>query len=347
MIISRTPFRVSLFGGGTDYPDWFREHEGAVLATTINKYCYITCRYLPPFFTHTSRIVWSKIELVNSREEIQHPAVREILDYLDAREGIGLHHEGDLPARAGLGSSSAFTVGMLNALYGLRGIMAGKEQLAREAIHIEQDRLKENVGCQDQVMAAFGGFNRIDFWGDRNFRVTPIMITGERLRGLQDHLMLIFTGRSRSASEVAADQISAIPTRIQELKLIRESVDEALRILNGSGDLAELGQLLHENWKLKRSLSARISPPYIDEIYERARRAGCMGGKLLGAGGGGFLLLLARPEVQPRVRAALQEFLHVPFQFEAVGTHVIFYERAELRQNWATPGGAESERRGP
>src|SRR3990170_4525155 len=207
MIISRTPFRVSFFGGGTDYPVWFREHGGAVLATTINKYCYISCRYLPPFFSHKSRVVWSQIELVQEREEIQHPVVREALGVLGVTEGIELHHQGDLPARTGLGSSSAFTVGVLNALHGLRGVMAGKERLAREAILIEQERLKEHVGCQDQVIAAYGGFNRVDFWGEGQFRTSPIMITWERLNELQDHLMLFFTGLSRTASDIAAGRL--------------------------------------------------------------------------------------------------------------------------------------------
>jgi D-glycero-alpha-D-manno-heptose-7-phosphate kinase len=327
MIISRTPFRVSFFGGGTDYPVWFSEHGGAVLATTINKYCYITCRYLPPFFEHTSRVVWSRIELVKAREEIQHPAVREILAYLGIREGIELHHEGDLPARTGLGSSSAFTVGALHALYGLRGVMAGKAQLARDAIEVEQDRLKEHVGCQDQVMAAFGGFNRVDFWGDREFRVTPIVMTPERLAELQRHLVLVFTGHIRTASTIAAEQIHATPSKRNELAIMHHLVDEAIAVLNGRDDLAEFGRLLHESWLLKKSLSDKIALPVIDDIYAAARRAGCVGGKLLGAGGGGFMLLFAPPAAQPAVREALRGLLHVPFAFESVGTHVIFYER--------------------
>ncbi len=330
MIISRTPFRVSFFGGGTDYPVWFREHDGAVLATTINKYCYITCRYLPPFFSHWSRIVWSKIELVNAREEIQHPAVREALDFLGIKEGVELHHEGDLPARTGLGSSSAFTVGVLNALYGLKGLMAGKTQLAREAIDLEQDRLKEHVGCQDQVMAAFGGFNRIDFRGEREFRVSPIMMSAERLRLLERHLMLVFTGHARTASLIAAEVIEAAPQKTRELRVMRQMVDEAIGILSGGGDLGDFGSLLHEGWQLKRSLSDSISTPLVDEIYAAARAAGCLGGKLLGAGGGGFLLLFARPDDQPRVKAALDGLLHVPFEFESVGSHIIFYDRERL-----------------
>ncbi len=332
MIISRTPFRVSFFGGGTDYPIWFREHGGAVLATTINKYCYITCRHLPPFFSHASRIVWSKIELVKTREEIQHPAVREALAFLDVKEGVELHHEGDLPARTGLGSSSAFTVGVLNALYGLKGTMAGREQLAREAIDIEHDRLKENVGCQDQVMAAFGGFNRIDFWGERDFRVSPVMMPDDRLRLLQEHLLLIYTGLARDASVIAADQIRAVPSRKRELRVMYQIVDEATRILVGSGDLVDFGTLLDEGWRLKRSLSDKISTLDIDEMYSKARRAGCVGGKLLGAGSGGFLLLFVRPEQRPAVIATLDGLLHVPFRFESVGSHVIFYEREDRWQ---------------
>jgi D-glycero-alpha-D-manno-heptose-7-phosphate kinase len=329
MIISRTPFRVSFFGGGTDYPVWFREHGGAVLATTINKYCYISCRYLPPFFSHGSRIVWSQIELVNDRQEIQHPAVREALAFLRIQEGIELHHQGDLPARTGLGSSSAFTVGVLNALYGLRGVMAGKEQLAQEAIHVEQDRLKENVGCQDQVSCAYGGLNRIDFWGERQFRLSPITIPWERLNQLQSHLMLFFTGLSRNASDIAADQISASPAKVRELRVIQQMVDEAIALLKSPRDIVDFGALLDEGWQLKRSLTDKISTASIDEIYETARRAGCVGGKLIGAGGGGFLLLFVRPEEQARVRAALGGLLEVPFRFESIGSHVIFYERPD------------------
>ena len=330
MIISRTPFRVSFFGGGTDYPVWFREHGGAVLATTINKYCYISCRYLPPFFSHKSRVVWSQIELVQEREEIQHPVVREALGVLGVTEGIELHHQGDLPARTGLGSSSAFTVGVLNALHGLRGVMAGKERLAREAILIEQERLKEHVGCQDQVIAAYGGFNRVDFWGEGQFRTSPIMITWERLNELQDHLMLFFTGLSRTASDIAAEQVSVSPQKARELRVMHQMVDEAVNILKSPHGLGDFGKLLDEGWQLKRSLTGRISTPYIDELYERARRGGCTGGKLIGAGGGGFLLLFAPPESQTGVAAALGGLLQVPFRFESVGSHVIFYERPDL-----------------
>ena len=329
MIISRTPFRVSFFGGGTDYPVWFQEHGGAVLATTIDKYCYITCRYLPPFFEHKSRIVYSKIESVAANDQIEHPAVRGVLQHLKIEEGLEIHHDGDLPARTGLGSSSSFTVGLLHALYGLNGRMPTKMQLANDAIHVEQEVLKESVGSQDQIIAAFGGFNRIDFPSDHRFQVSPVMIDGERRARLQDHLMLFFTGFARTASEIASEQIQATPKKTQELRLMQQMVDEAIRILRESEDLTAFGRLLHEGWQVKRSLTRRISTPQIDALYEAACAAGAIGGKLLGAGGGGFLLLFVRPEEQDRVKEALRGVLHVPFRFETGGSRIIFYESSE------------------
>lgn len=326
MIISRTPFRISFFGGGTDYPVWYREHGGAVLATTINKYCYITCRWLPPFFDHKSRIVWSRIELVKDLAEIQHPAVRESLKYLSIKQGIELHHDGDLPARTGLGSSSSFTVGLLHALYGLKGVMPQKMQLALDAIHVEQDRLLENVGSQDQVLAAFGGMNRVDFACDGTIRVSPLIIDRDRLMQLQGHLMLVFTGLSRTASDIAGEQIRATHSKRPVLEAMYQIVDRAMQCLLGHGDLVEFGQLLHESWQLKQSLTDKISTSAIDQMYDAARRAGATGGKLLGAGGGGFLLLFVRPEAQSAVREALGGLLYVPVQFEHSGSRIIFYE---------------------
>jgi D-glycero-alpha-D-manno-heptose-7-phosphate kinase len=326
MIITRTPFRVSFFGGGTDYPVWYRENGGAVLGTTIDKYCYITCRCLPPFFEHRHRIAYSQTELVRSIDEIRHPAVREALRYMGISEGMEIHHDGDLPARTGLGSSSAFTVGLLHALYALKGIMPSKMQLAREAIHIEQNILKENVGCQDQVLAAFGGFNRVDFSGERDIEIKRITIKAERLESLQNHLMLVFTGFSRMASEIAGEQIKETPNRKTELTKMYLMVDQAIDILNGDGDLVEFGRLMHESWQLKRSLTDKISTPYTDYLYETALRAGAAGGKLLGAGGGGFMLFFVRPELQPKVREALGNLLCVPFRFENSGSQIIFYE---------------------
>lgn len=329
MIISRTPFRISFFGGGTDYPVWYREHGGAVLATTINKYCHISARWLPPFFEHTSRIVWSRIEQVRSIEEIQHPAVRAALAFLNVTRGVELHHDGDLPARTGLGSSSSFTVGLLHALYGLQGIMPSKPQLAREAIHLEQQLMQEHVGSQDQVIAAFGGLHRVNFSSRETFEVVPVIVPEERLSLLQDHLMLFFTGIARNASEIAGEQIKATHRKTQELRRMQALVEEAIRILQGDEDLGAFGRLLDETWQIKRSLTDRISTAHIDELYDTACRAGAIGGKLLGAGGGGFLLLFARPEEQERVQGSLGGLLHVPFRFESGGSRIIFYESEE------------------
>ena len=326
MIISRTPFRISFFGGGTDYPVWYRENGGAALATTIRRYCYITCRWLPPFFEHSSRIVWSKIELVKDREEIEHPSVRECLRYLKIPQGIEVHHDGDLPARSGLGSSSAFTVGLLHALYGLKGVMPSKMQLAQDAIHLEQELLKENVGSQDQMSAAFGGFNRIDFSRDGSFHVSPVILGEERLSLFQGHLMLFFTGLVRTASDIAAEQIQITEKKRPELNRIQQMVGESMEILCGREDLTRFGRLLHESWLIKRGLTRKISTPQIDAMYEAARQAGAIGGKLLGAGGGGFLLLFVRPEDQQRVRETLPGILQVPFGFEKLGSRIIFYD---------------------
>ncbi len=330
MIISRTPFRVSFFGGGTDYPVWYQDHGGSVLATTIDKYCYITCRYLPPFFEHKTRIAYSKIERVKSNNEIEHPAVRGVLTYLKMDEGVEIHHDGDLPARTGLGSSSAFTVGLLHALKALKQTMVTKMELAREAIKIEQEILKENVGCQDQVMAAHGGLCRVDFLKNHSIQVTPIILELSRLKEFQDHLLLYFTGFSRTASEIAGEQIGVTKDRKTELQAMYQMVEEGMSILARGGDLADFGLLLHETWKIKRSLTSKISSRMIDEIYEAARKAGAIGGKLLGAGGGGFMLLFAKPENHSRINDALRGFLRVPFSFESTGSQIIFYQPSEL-----------------
>ena len=326
MVISRTPFRISFFGGGTDYPVWYRENGGAVLATTIDKYCYLTCRYLPPFFEHKSRIVYSKTEHVKDIDEIQHPSVRETLRFLNIREGVEIHHDGDLPARTGLGSSSSFTVGLLHALYALKGVMPSKRQLAIEAIHIEQEMIKENVGSQDQTLAAFGGFNRVDFSGEHNLQIRAIILSYDRLEQLQNHLMLFFTGFSRTASEIAGEQIKKTPHKKEELSTMYQMVDEAINILSGNHDISEFGKLLHETWQIKRSLTDKISTSQIDDIYATALSAGAIGGKLLGAGGGGFMLFFVKPELQPKVKAKLNHLLHVPFRFETTGSQIIFYE---------------------
>jgi D-glycero-alpha-D-manno-heptose-7-phosphate kinase len=327
MIITRTPFRISFFGGGTDYPAWYLENGGVVLATTIDKYCYITCRHLPPFFEHKHRIVYSRIENVLHHREIEHPAVRAILGWAGCERGLEIHHDGDLPARSGLGSSSSFTVGLVHALTALEGKYISKETLAENAIHIEQKIINENVGSQDQISAAFGGFNRIEFKRNDTFQVSPIVLNKDRLHELQSHLMLCFTGFSRIASEIAKSKIANFKIREVELKLMKEMVDEAIQILQSSNaPIEEFGTLLHESWQYKRSLSDKVSTPEIDFLYDEALSAGATSGKILGAGGGGFLLLFVKPELQPQVRQRLKHLIHVPFKFEGSGSRVVLYQ---------------------
>ena len=328
MIITRTPFRISFFGGGTDYPTWYQEHGGAVLATSIDKYCHISCRYLPPFFEHKHRIVYSIIENVQRVEEVKHPAVRAILGWAGCGDqGLEVHHDGDLPARSGLGSSSSFTVGLIHALSALRGQYITKDDLAAQAIHMEQHIIKEHVGSQDQITAAFGGFNRIDFRTNDTFQVSPIILTKDRLHEFQSHLVLCFTGFSRIASEIAKSKIDNFKSRGSELNRMTEMVDEAIQILqNTKAPIEEVGRLLHQSWLCKRNLSDKVSTPEIDHLYEEAMRAGAVGGKILGAGGGGFLLLFVKPELQSNVRERLKHLIHVPFEFENSGSRVVLYQ---------------------
>jgi D-glycero-alpha-D-manno-heptose-7-phosphate kinase len=327
VIITRTPYRVSFFGGGTDYPGWFREHGGAVLATTFDKYCYITCRRLPPFFEHKHRIVYSLIENVSSVDEIQHPAVRAALQWARIEDGLEIHHDGDLPARSGLGSSSSFTVGLVHALHALRGQMTNRDQLAKTAIHIEQNVLKENVGSQDQILAAYGGMNMVEFRPDDTFDVRPVIVPPQRKEALAAHLMLCFTGFSRYASVVAKSQLDNLRAKRQQLIRMRQTVDEGVNILiDPSVPIEAFGELLHEAWQHKRSLSDMVTTPEIDQIYEAARDAGAVGGKLLGAGGGGFMLLFAKPQDHGRIRARLKDLIHVPFAFEEGGSRVVLYQ---------------------
>jgi len=326
MIISRTPFRISFFGGGTDYPAWYKQHKGAVLATSINKYCYITCRYLPPFFDHKHRIMYGKEELVHKISEIEHPAVRESLNFMGIQQGVEIHYDGDLPARAGLGTSSSFTVGLLNSLYALKGKMVTKRKLALDAIHIEQEMIKENVGSQDQVTTAFGGFNKVEFNGDDHFQVQPITLSSEKYENLQNHLMLFFTGFSRTASDIAKEQIKKTPEKKKELHRMKEIVDEAITVLNDNDtDLTDFGKLLHENWMIKRKLTSKITTNTIDKIYNDAIKSGALGGKLLGAGGGGFTLFFVEPNKQKKVKEKLKKMLYVPFKFEKLGSQIVYY----------------------
>lgn len=329
MIISRTPFRISFFGGGTDYPAWFREHGGAVLATSIDKYCYLTCRYLPPFFEHRMRIVYSKIENCRTVDEIAHPAVRAILKHLNFDRGLEIHCDNDLPARSGMGSSSSFTVGLLHAMHALSGRMPSKHQLAQEGIYVEQELLRETVGCQDQVLAAHGGLRQVLFHADGEISVQPLTVSRSRIEELNQHLMLFYTGISRTSSDVAKTYVTDLHAKRRQMRLMRDLVDEGTSILAGRADLTAFGELLHEAWAAKRSLGAHVSNPQVDSLYHEARSAGAIGGKLTGAGGGGFLLLFAPPDRQEAVKQKLGNLVHVPFQFESAGTQIIFYEAGE------------------
>lgn len=329
MIITRTPFRISFFGGGTDYPVWFKENGGSVLATSINKYCYISARYLPPFFEYKSRVVWSKLESVQGVEEIQHPCVRTLLKLFQIDRGISINHDADLPARSGIGSSSTFTVSLLHALYGLKGILINKSKLAQEAIDVEQKLLNDHVGCQDQIVAAYGGFNQISFSGENQFDIAPVTLSQTQLENLQNHLLLFFTGISRTASDIAKTQIERTKSKTKELREMHTMVETGIAILKKGTDFSDFGRLLHESWLLKRGLTDQISTPRVDEIYEVALSAGALGGKLLGAGGGGFLLLFAPPESHAVIKTQLSPLLHIPFRFENSGSQIIFYEPQE------------------
>jgi D-glycero-alpha-D-manno-heptose-7-phosphate kinase len=326
MIISRTPYRISFFGGGTDYPAWYLKHGGTVLATGIDKYCYLTCRHLPPFFEHRIRVVYSKIECCQSPEEIVHPAVREVLRYLNIERGVSIQHDGDLPARSGMGSSSAFTVGLLNALYALKGQIPGEKQLAEHSIHIEQNVLKEVVGSQDQVMAAYGGFNQLTFHPNGEFTVRPLTISRERVADLNQHLMLFYTGIKRTASNVAGSYANDLDSKKRQLRIMKDLVEEGVSVLNSDQQIATFGELMHEAWLAKRSLSELVSNADVDDIYTQAREAGAIGGKLTGAGGGGFMLLFAPPDRQEAIKAKLARLIHVPFKFEFAGSRIIYFD---------------------
>lgn len=326
MIISRTPFRISFFGGGTDYPVWYENHGGMVLSATINKYAYITARELPPFFEYKHRIQYYLREEVNSLEEIKHPVVREAAKLLDMQKGMEIVHNADLPARSGLGSSSTFTVGLLNALHAMKHQMVTKRELAINAINLEQNIIGEAVGSQDQTAAAFGGLNLIEFNKQQTFQVQQMTISEERLKLLQDNLLLCFTGFSRTAEKVAKSQIESTPNKEKELYMMLEILNEAKEaIIDDKISIDEFGKLLNEQWLLKRSLTEHISNPDIDEIYKAGIDAGAIGGKLLGAGGGGFMLFYAKKEKHDMIRKVLKSKLFVPFRFENTGSQIIYF----------------------
>lgn len=329
MIITQTPFRMSFFGGGTDFSQFYNEHGGAVISTTFNKYCYVTVRHLPRFFEYKTHLTYSKTETVNENDEIQHPAIRNAMRWLDMHE-IRLTYESDLPARSGLGTSSSFAVGMLEAFYALKGKYADKRKLADDAIYLERILCAETGGVQDQISASFGGLNRINFSRD-GYTVNPVIISPERKKSLNDNLMLFFTGMSRFSSDVQKQTEKSMPEKTKELLEILSLVDEAEKILvDKNTNLDDFGRLLDYSWKLKRGISNGISTNEIDEQYDCAIKAGALGGKLLGAGGGGFLLFYVPSEKQKNVRAALSNQLYVPFKFENEGTKIIFYEAEDF-----------------
>lgn len=324
MIITKTPFRMSFFGGGTDMPAFFNEHGGAVISTTFDKFCYVNVRHMPPFHPYISELVHNRFERVNNIEDIEHPLIRECMRLHDIHE-IRLTYEGDLPARTGLGTSSTFAVGMLNAFCALKGKMMSHRQLAEEAILVERDILKEHGGWQDQIAAAYGGLNRIDFH-DNHFSVHPIIISPERKQELDENLLLFYTGIQRFSSEIQADTFAKPVDKTQQLKDMLALVDEAEKVLTDRNTpLAEFGRMLDETWKLKRGTGAKVSNGSIDELYAKAIKAGALGGKLLGAGGGGFLLFYCEKEHQPALLKAMGELMVVPFHFENEGAQVLYY----------------------
>lgn len=323
MIITQTPFRMSFFGGGTDFPGFYKEHGGAVISTTFDKYCYVNVRHLPRFFDYSTELSYSKIERVKHVDEIQHPAVREAMKYLDMHE-LRLTYEADLPARSGLGTSSSFAVGMLNAFYALKGKYADKRKLADDAIYLERTLCNESGGVQDQIAAAFGGLNRINFNAD-GYEVNPIIISPERKQALNHNLMLFFTGFSRFSSDIQVGTQKAMVDKQAQLLEMLSLVDDAEKVLTSKCDLNEFGRLLDYTWILKRGISSGISTDSIDGLYAKGMEAGALGGKLLGAGGGGFLLFYVEEDKQERVKKAMQELLYVPFEFENSGTRVIHY----------------------
>lgn len=329
MIITKTPFRMSFFGGGTDVESYFRNNGGAVLSTTFDKYCYVNVRHLPRFFDWSSELSYSRTERVRDVDEIQHPAIREAMKMLDIHE-IRLIYEADLPARSGLGTSSSFAVGMLNAFYALKGKYIDKKKLADEAIYLERVLCNEAGGWQDQIAASFGGFNRINFGAD-GYEVLPVIIPPERKKQLNDNLMMFFTGFTRFSSDV--QKANAATSPVDKKSMLNEMyvlVDQAEKVLTDSErDLDDFGRLLDTTWKIKRRTGGSVSTSSIDELYARGIKAGALGGKLLGAGGGGFLLFYVQPEKQEEVRKAMYDLMYIPFEFENGGTRVIYYSQEE------------------
>lgn len=332
MIITRTPLRISFFGGGTDLPDYYLQREGEVLSTTINKYLYITCRHMPPFWDYKHRFVYgSKTERVSELSEIEHPAIRETLRFLKIDYGVDMHYNTDIPARSGIGSSSSFTVGLLNALNGLGGKISSKQRLMRDSIYIEQEMIKEPVGSQDQAAAAFGGFNHIIFRKDGEIETCPVTIPQKRVDELNAHLLLVFTGFQRYSKNIEGKKIENIKQNLSNLDEMKRYVSDALYILNSNEDICQFGALLNETWRKKKRLADNVTDQRIDEMYSAGLENGAIGGKLLGAGGGGFMLFFVTPEDRDRLKKVMSNYVCVPFQFENTGSQVIYYKREDER----------------
>lgn len=330
MIITKTPFRMSFFGGGTDFPAFYNQYGGGVLSTTFDKYCYVTVRHLPPFFEHRNELIYSKIERTVTAAEIQHPAIREAMKFLDMRD-LHLSYDADLPARTGLGTSSSFAVGMLHAFYALKGKYVDKRRLADEAIYLERTLCGESGGVQDQIAAAFGGLNRIEFSSD-GYTVKPVVISDMRKEALNERLLLFYTGISRYSTEIQTVTQRSIADKTAQLQEMHRLVGEAESILTDkTTSLTEFGRLLDYTWRLKRGISSGISTDSIDGLYDRAMKAGAVGGKLLGAGGGGFLLFYVEPENQDSVKRAMKDLLYIPFKFERDGTQVLYFQAEDYQ----------------
>jgi D-glycero-alpha-D-manno-heptose-7-phosphate kinase len=330
MIITRTPYRISFFGGGTDFPAYYEEHGSSVISCSINRYSYLQCRILPPFFDHRYRIRYFQTERTGSMDDIQHPSVRECLRYLNYQHPLEILHSGDIPAMSGIGSSSSFTVGFLLALHGLMGRMVTKREIAEQAIEVEQHWIKEHVGSQDQYAAAFGGFNRIDFGPGKHIQLTPLIMAPEKLHYLQSNLLFCFSGIARHSADLQADHVKKLSSLQAECNEMKALVEEAHKFLNGGErDLDDFGRLLDTSWKIKRGFSQKISNDVLDDLYDTAMRAGALGGKVCGAGGGGFMMFYVPPHKRETVKAALHKALLVPIRFEYLGAHVIFYTHEE------------------
>ncbi len=331
MIITRAPYRISFFGGGTDYHTWYQEHGGDVLSTSINHYNYISCRYLPPFHAeYRNRIAWSILEYPDNVNDIQHNAIREALKYYNVTQGVEISNQCDLPARSGLGSSSCFCAGLIQAIFALKGKMITRYGLAKETIRLEREILKENGGIQDQIATVYGGLNHIHINQNGSFSVNPVVISEERKEYFNNHLLLFFTGTSRTSSDIAEKQEKVAKKRVSQLSRMQEMVSEACRILTSSNeDLDNFGRLLHETWMLKKSLTDKISNSLIDEIYRIGMENGALGGKILGAGGGGFIMFYATPKNQSKIKQALHNLIHVPFKFDDQGCQILYYSPKE------------------